>query len=115
MPNMVLLSDSRAHPKPVFFDRSELNQLLSLYSRRVKSGEWRDYAIDHGAGRATFSVFRHTADRPAYAITKAAGRGAAGGHRYSLCDGPGKLKQGKTLGEVIAVLEAKPYLVFRGG
>jgi hypothetical protein len=52
------------------FTRSELNQLLSLYSRRVARGEWRDYAIDQRPGTAAFSIFRHTHERPLYTITK---------------------------------------------
>ena len=52
------------------FTRSELHQLLSLYSRRVARGEWRDYAIDQDGGLAAFSVFRHTHERPLYTITK---------------------------------------------
>ncbi|MEM7563519.1 MAG: DUF2794 domain-containing protein, partial [Pseudomonadota bacterium] len=32
---------------------------LQLYSTRVARGEWRDYAIDHSAGVAIFSIFRH--------------------------------------------------------
>ena len=42
--------------RKAFFDRNELNQLLSLYSRRVASGEWRDYAIDQVDGQATVSI-----------------------------------------------------------
>ena len=49
-----------------FFNRSELNLLLSLYSRRVMSGEWRDYAIDQRAGMAVFSVYRHSQDQPLF-------------------------------------------------
>jgi hypothetical protein len=52
------------------FTRSELHQLLSLYSRRVARGEWRDYAIDQDGGLAAFSVFRHSHERPLYTITK---------------------------------------------
>ena len=52
------------------FTRTELHQLLSLYSRRVARGEWRDYAIDQDGGLAAFSVFRHSHDRPLYTITK---------------------------------------------
>ncbi len=52
------------------FTRSELNRLLSLYSRRVARGEWRDYAIDQRPGTASFSVFRHAHERPLYTITK---------------------------------------------
>jgi len=54
----------------VYFSRHELDQLLSLYSRRVASGEWRDYAIDHGGGWALFSVFRHSYDRPLFSVAK---------------------------------------------
>ena len=56
------------------FTRSELHQLLSLYSRRVARGEWRDYAIeqdvDHDGGPAAFSVFRHSHEGPLYTFTK---------------------------------------------
>ena len=56
--------------RALHFTRSELHQLLSLYSRRVARGEWRDYAIDQDGGLAAFSVFRHTHERPLYTITK---------------------------------------------
>ena len=63
---------ARRHKRPavVYFSRRELDQLLSLYSRRVATGEWRDYAIDHGAGCAFFSVFRHSYDRPLFSVAK---------------------------------------------
>jgi hypothetical protein len=70
---MVLaLSDYRSRPRTLYFTRPELNQLLSLYSRQVARGTWRDYAIDHRDGMALFSVFRHTHDSPAYSIIKTA-------------------------------------------
>ena len=52
------------------FTRSELHQLLSLYSRRVARGEWRDYAIEQDGGLAAFSVFRHSHEGPLYTFTK---------------------------------------------
>ena len=60
MSQLYRFSEYRKSPRRVFFDRAELNQLLSLYSRNVASGEWRDYAIDQVGGSAIFSVFRHT-------------------------------------------------------
>ena len=54
------LRDYRATRRPLYFTRSELNQLLGLYSRNVARAVWRDYAIDHRDGMALFSVFRHT-------------------------------------------------------
>ena len=56
--------------RALHFTRSELHQLLTLYSRRVACGDWRDYAIDQDGGLAAFSVFRHSHERPLYTITK---------------------------------------------
>src|SRR3546814_11519004 len=61
-------SEYRNSPRRVFFDRGALNQLRSLYSRNVASGQWRDYAI-HPIGRpAIFSVLRHTPAAPLSSI-----------------------------------------------
>src|SRR3954453_20669572 len=67
---VVALGDYRPRPRTLYFTRHELNQLLSLYSRHVARGVWRDYAIDHRDGMALFSVFRHTHEAPAYSIIK---------------------------------------------
>ena len=69
---VLALGDYRAKHRTVYFTRSELNQLLGLYSRHVARGVWRDYAIDHRDGIALFSVFRHTHEAPAYCIVKSA-------------------------------------------
>ena len=61
-------NDPAAHP--LHFTRNELNKLLSLYSRRVARGEWRDYALDERPGSAAFSVFRRSHERPLYIIAK---------------------------------------------
>jgi Protein of unknown function (DUF2794) len=66
------LGDYRANYRTLYFTRSELNQLLGLYSRHVARGVWRDYAIDHRDGMALFSVFRHTHEAPVYRIVKSA-------------------------------------------
>ena len=60
MATVYRMAEAQRQRRPIFFDRTELNQLLSLYSRRVASGEWRDYAIDQRGGSAVFSVFRHS-------------------------------------------------------
>jgi len=69
---VLALGDYRAKHRTVYFTRSELNQLLGLYSRQVARGVWRDYAIDHRDGMALVSVFRHTHEAPAYCIVKSA-------------------------------------------
>ena len=43
---------------PVFFDRVELNQILSVYSRRVIAGEWCDYGFNEGRHEATFAIYK---------------------------------------------------------
>src|SRR5262245_35158659 len=55
---------------PVTFDRRELELILKLYGRMVAANEWRDYAIDHLADRAVFSVFRRTSETPLFQIVK---------------------------------------------
>ena len=108
MSQLYRFSEYRKSPRRVFFDRAELNQLLSLYSRNVSSGEWRDYAIDQVGGSAIFSVFRHTHDAPLYAIAK-----QDGGRKieYVVFSGREKLRRAKTLGEALKVFNKKLRVV----
>lgn len=66
------LSSQKPNPEvpSVFFDRRELNQLFSVYSRKVIAGEWRDYAIERDDKSAAFAVYRRSWDRPAYRVVK---------------------------------------------
>lgn len=105
MADVIRLSDYRKNPKKrVTFNRQELRQLLDVYSRRVASGEWKDYAIDQQGGLAVFSVFRHTFDSPAFAIAK-----RADGRRcdYLVISGQRAIKRGTSIGEVLSVF-SKP-------
>jgi hypothetical protein len=93
----------------VGFSRGELQRILNLYSRRVASGEWRDYAIDHGEHMAAFSVFRHSHDRPLFTIAK---RRALGGDGDFLLLARGKkLGQSRDIGELLDALERRPRVV----
>jgi len=56
--------------KITFFSKLELTSILSLYSRQVAKGLWKDYALDNQNGTAFFSIFRHTHDKPIYRIVK---------------------------------------------
>lgn len=100
MSQLYRFSEYRNSPRRVFFDRAELNQLLSLYSRNVASGEWRDYAIDQLGGSAVFSVFRHTHDAPLYSIAK---QGNSRSIEYVVFSGREKLRQAKTLSDALKV------------
>ena len=106
MATIVRLSEFRHRQKIVFFSRSELNQLLSLYSRQVMRGEWRDYAIDQRESAAVFSVFRHTQESALYTVVKTApGAGRQGD--FTLLSGRQRLAAGKALGELLAGLQRR--------
>ena len=46
---------ANAHaPQIISFHRTELDQILNIYSFKVADGEWRDYAIDMLKDRAIF-------------------------------------------------------------
>ena len=68
MSNLYRLADQKARRRIVSFERRELTRMLNLYSMRVASGEWRDYAIDFRPGMAIFSIFRHTAEQPVFGL-----------------------------------------------
>ena len=94
----------RRRPERGFFSRGELNQLLSLYSRRVMAGDWRDYAIDHRDGMAVFSVFRHSSDRPLYAVAKRLANGG-GQDQFLLLSGARILKRSHSIDQVLPNFE----------
>jgi hypothetical protein len=106
MATIVRLSEFRRRQKTTFFSRSELNQLLSLYSRQVMRGEWRDYAIDQREGAAVFSVFRHTQESALYTIIKTA-PGAGRQSDFALLGGRQRIAAGKALGELLSGLQRR--------
>ena len=109
MSNLYRLADQKARRRIVSFDRRELSRLLNLYSMRVASGEWRDYAIDFRPGMAVFSIFRHTAEQPLFAIAKVPGGGKDGG--YLVYNGPRKLAQADSLEDALSVFDRKLKLL----
>lgn len=108
MTSIVRLADHRHRKGRVFFNRSELSQLLSLYSTRVARGEWRDYAIDHSAGVAIFSIFRHANERPIYAIAKS---WSGGETDYSVFDQHRRVERSRSLNAVLETFDRKLRLV----
>jgi hypothetical protein len=104
------LRDYRTKQKTLYFTRSELNQLLSLYSRQVSRGVWRDYAIDHRDGMALFSVFRHTQEAPAYSIVKTA-PALARPAEFIVQRGRQRLRVSTSLAEVLEFFKTRLTLV----
>ena len=96
--------------RTTFFNRVELNQLLSLYSTRVATGEWRDYALDHKPGHAVFSIFRHTLESPRFTITKQVSQGGKK-QEFSVHMGTKRLSRSANLTEALRIFEKKLKLV----
>src|SRR5260370_908615 len=108
MTNLYRFADQRARRRNVSFDRRVLYRPLGLYSLRVASREWRGYAIDFRPGMAIFSIFRHTAEQPLYAIATVPGATANGsGGGYMVYNGPRKLAHGESLEDVLRVFDRK--------
>jgi len=102
---------SSAWPQIVSFNRSELNQILTIYGRRVAEGEWRDYAIDMLRDRAVFSIFRRSTEAPLYRIEKNPKLSRRQG-AYSVVSATGLiLKRGHELGRVLRVFDNKKFYV----
>lgn len=108
MTSIVRLADYRHRKGRVFFSRSELSQLLSLYSTRVARGEWRDYAIDHSTGVAIFSIFRHANERPIYAIAKSLSGGETD---YTIFDQHRRVGRSRSLRDVLDAFDRRPRLI----
>lgn len=110
---VLTLRDVRAARRTLYFTRSELNQLLGLYSRQVSRGIWRDYAIDHGDGQALFSVFRHTHESAAYTIIKSAA--ASGETWYTVWSGRQRLRIARSLADTLEFFRTRLALVPSSG
>jgi hypothetical protein len=111
MVKLFRLSDFQSKKKRcIYFNRAELNQLLAIYSQRIIAGEWKAYAIDHGDGAALFSVFLHAKAQPLYTIIKLADGSRRQGD-WLVVSGGRKLRQAKTLGELLQLFERRLRLV----
>ncbi|MGA0346169.1 MAG: DUF2794 domain-containing protein [Alphaproteobacteria bacterium] len=94
---------------PINFTRSELNQLLTLYSHRVISGEWKDYAINSDRGMSAFSVFKDAGALPAFTIYK-----FYKGHKsvkFAVGSNGSLIKQDQSLRGAISFLQRRLTLV----
>ncbi len=94
----------------LWFDRHELDLILSVYSDRVINGEWRDYAIRHEASTAAFQIYCSSSQRPA--VTVAKHRLAGGKTEFVVYDGAGRpVSRSVALRDALAVLRRRFRLV----
>lgn len=96
---------------PVAFERRELDLILRLYGRMVAANEWRDYAIDHLADRAVFSVYRRASEVPLFQIIKDPKLARRQGAFAVVAAGGRILKRGHELARVLGIFDTRLKLV----
>lgn len=92
-------------PERVVFTRGELQQILTVYGRKVAQGEWRDYALDFGREAATFAIFRRASEQPLYRVVKTPKLAARQGAFSVIASAGYVLRRGADLDRVLMVLE----------
>jgi hypothetical protein len=93
----------------VFFERRELDLILSLYGRGVAAGDWRDYAMDGLPDRALFSIYRRASESPLYLIEKRPELSRRQG-QWTLFSAHGLvLKRGHDLAQVLRFFDRKRF------
>ncbi len=102
-----MISTTAQPVRTIFFERRELDQLLTVYGRFVSAGLWRDYAMDALSDRALFSIFRRTSEAPLYQIQKKPADARRQG-AYSVHASNGLiLRRGHELGAVLKIFDQK--------
>ena len=95
--------------RDICFDKKEFDQLLSVYSRRVMNGDWKDYAIRHDPTMAAFLIYRNNSRQPSFTVVK---RKASGSKlEYLVYHGRERMKRSSSLTDALSVLRRKLKLV----
>ena len=110
MTELISLAELGRQQGVTFFNRDEFRRLLNMYSMRVATGEWKDYAVDVRGQSASFSIFRHSYETPLFTITKKMGRRT----EFILTSGRQILKPARSLDEVLKAMD-KPIRLLQGG
>jgi hypothetical protein len=108
---MALDPPSRA--APVFFERRELDRILTVYGRMVAAGEWRDYGISALSEACVFSIFKRASEAPIYRIEKRPALARRQGAWAVLGHGGVVLKRGHELDQVLRFFERSRFQVVK--
>ena len=113
MSTVVCLADyknaNRRIQPDICFNKKEFDQLLSVYSRRVMSGDWKDYAIRHDPTMAAFLIYRNNSRQPSFTIVKR--KASSSKLEYQVYHGRERMKRSSSLTDALSVLTRKLKLV----
>ena len=70
MKHLKLIINNKNKKIDIFFNKSELQLILNLYSKMVSNGEWKDYGLSISKREVSFNVYHRASEFPAYKITK---------------------------------------------
>ena len=70
MKHLKLIVNNEKKKNDVFFNKTELQLILNLYSIMVSSGEWKDYGLSISKREVSFNVYYRASEFPIYKITK---------------------------------------------
>ena len=93
--------------KYIFFSKSELTCILSLYSKQVSKGHWKAYALDNKIDNAIFSIYRHSQEQPTYQIIKNSQKGFRNKPSFYIKKGEKVISKSKSLFTILCNFEKK--------
>ncbi len=101
------LNLKKIEKKYIFFSKLELASILSLYSKQVSKGDWKDYAFDSKIDNAIFSIYRHTQDKPMFQIIKYSQKGFRNKPSFYIKKGEEVISKSNSLFAILSNFEKK--------
>jgi hypothetical protein len=102
---------AQSKPPVEFFTRAELDRILQLYSRKVMTGEWLDYALGWDERGARFAIYGRVSAYPLFVVLKRS-RQARRERRFETSGGGRVLATARSLEAALEPLQrARPSLV----
>ena len=83
----------------ISFSKNDLNLIISIYSKNVSNGIWKDYSINFERNYAEFSIYKHTHASPEFSIVKNKKK------IFSIYSRQQELKKSKHIKDVLDVLK----------
>ena len=107
------INSVKSFDSKVFFDKTELGKILSIYGKMVALGEWRDYDISILKDFSIFSIYRHSSEHPIYKVKKTP-KNSNKKELFSVVAMDGQiLERGNDLSSVLKPLNAKLFRIVK--